>query len=446
MEYDIYVGSPAIDRPTANKFGSTRINANNPANKTGVLTKVAVYMSRAATSLEVATFYKVDSNTLSTRDCVNLGNVPAGYSEHTVSLQVVKDDLIGCFFPSGYIRRSDVGDGYWSQSGDHIPCTNQSFSFYSPRTISLCGYTLIPPTPTGNFLITSLEQTQFFHGYTIITHSDVICHMWLRLTSTPPLKHLKGRRSRGLEMLSDARFCVVNYGDIEQEEEGDTLIHTFILNNWEFCTWKYFYFWATLNLVPKLSTSALIHKFYPGGDPPFRTSDEAEKAEDAYGFCQYWNAQSQTFTPDHTFVLKHLDLMLCRWLTTHKGPYTVKLMRVDGSCWAESIVEQWNGYSTDLPLPGAKEWTRFTSRGPFIFKDTPYRIVVHTTSGWFSWDGTKWVENEAGAALQWWVSLANGPYTRGAAFYGCNFRDKSGSWLDLGTWDFTFILWQLCPS
>jgi len=45
----------------------------------------------------------------------------------------------------------------------------------------------------------------------------------------PPQKHAKPVERRGLFWMWDARFCFVAFCDVEQEEEGDTLTHTFIM-------------------------------------------------------------------------------------------------------------------------------------------------------------------------------------------------------------------------
>ena len=61
-------------------------------------------------------------------------------------------------------------------------------------------------------------------------------------------------------MHGDLYLCFVAYEDNEQLEAGDTLIHTFVKPNWQYCTTRYFYFWGTINSVTARSTTGLFTK------------------------------------------------------------------------------------------------------------------------------------------------------------------------------------------
>jgi len=67
----------------------------------------------------------------------------------------------------------------------------------------------------------------------------------------------------------DARFCFVAFEDLEQEEDGDTLTHTFIWTGWEICQTRYFYFWAQSMGEAMKSTSCIFSKHYPPGEITF---------------------------------------------------------------------------------------------------------------------------------------------------------------------------------
>lgn len=58
----------------------------------------------------------------------------------------------------------------------------------------------------------------------------------------------------------DARFCFVVFEDLEQNEPGDTLTHTFTWTGWEYCQTRYFYFWSTAAGIPLVSTSCIFQK------------------------------------------------------------------------------------------------------------------------------------------------------------------------------------------
>ena len=116
--------------------------------------------------------------------------------------------------------------------------------------------------PLLYWALEDIEQTLIAGGFSIVTTSDVPCHMWLRHTLEPPQKHAKPVERRGLIISWDARFCFVAFEDLEQDEPGDTFIHTFTWTGWEICQTRYFYFWATSWGEKMKSTSCLFSKHY----------------------------------------------------------------------------------------------------------------------------------------------------------------------------------------
>ena len=138
--------------------------------------------------------------------------------------------------------------------------------------------------------------------------------------------------------------------------------------------------------------------------------------------------------------------MLNQFNVESRGPYCVEITRDIPPCYNEPVIAQAFGSSAYLPLPDSKQWKGWWGITPILEVGNTYRIVVHTTPGWYSWNGEEWVENEAGAALQWWHSDATNPYPHGSAFFGCNIKDQDGSWSNMPNHDATFRLYQLCPS
>ena len=145
----INIGSPATDRTSAGGR-NTMVSKYVPADGTGKITTVEFYVNAALAGCQVATFYVVSGNNLSTRDYETIqiagqaaGVVPTGYQTATVDLDVVAGDYIGiCWTNSdGYIDKdSTVGAGTWYRGYDSgIPCTDAAFTLVANYMISLCG-------------------------------------------------------------------------------------------------------------------------------------------------------------------------------------------------------------------------------------------------------------------------------------------------------------------
>ncbi|GAH22836.1 unnamed protein product, partial [marine sediment metagenome] len=134
----IDIGSPAISGNAS--FGKTAVNKKNPANATGVITSVEIYANEAMTGVKVATFYIVSGNILSTRDYDTIGDVPIGYSKHTVSINVNAGDYIGIYCGTGKVEAYTPDyTGMWYWAGDGIPCSEKTFSPFAEYIIRLYG-------------------------------------------------------------------------------------------------------------------------------------------------------------------------------------------------------------------------------------------------------------------------------------------------------------------
>ena len=142
LAVDIDIGSPAIDRNTNLASGWTAINVFNPANASGTVTSVEIWASGVALSgCEVATFYVVSGNNLSTRDTEYIGDVPYGSKQtFEVDIDVQEGDYLGIYFSGGAVERNTSGyAGIWYINGDQIPCTDVTFSVMDGDTLSLYG-------------------------------------------------------------------------------------------------------------------------------------------------------------------------------------------------------------------------------------------------------------------------------------------------------------------
>ena len=87
----------------------------------------------------------------------------------------------------------------------------------------------------SHWYLKDLQYEYLDDGFKLTATTDVPCHLFCRMTTTPPRKHALPSYRRGLYMQGDIRFCFVVYEDNEQEEPGDTLIHTFNKPAWPIC-------------------------------------------------------------------------------------------------------------------------------------------------------------------------------------------------------------------
>lgn len=134
------IGSPAIEGAGNYSNAATRINRENPANVTGVITSVAIYAGAEMSDCQVATFYIEAGTNLSTRDWELIGAVPAGYSIHSVNINVTVGDCIGICFPAeGSIAYNAGTEACWYRLGDNIPCDDVEFTATGNWKISVLG-------------------------------------------------------------------------------------------------------------------------------------------------------------------------------------------------------------------------------------------------------------------------------------------------------------------
>ncbi len=139
----IDIGCPAIDRDT--KWGyRTMVNKGNPANGDGIITSIEIWTKGTLSDVEIAIFYVVSGNNLSTRDNVLIGTVPGDSKQiFAVNLNVRKGDYIGMYWTysggAGIEVDSTGGSGVWYLMGDNIPCIDTTFDSIEDLVISLYG-------------------------------------------------------------------------------------------------------------------------------------------------------------------------------------------------------------------------------------------------------------------------------------------------------------------
>ncbi|MBA7579666.1 hypothetical protein ES708_21540 [subsurface metagenome] len=90
------------------------------------------------------------------------------------------------------------------------------------------------------------------------------CHLTLYYTEKEPVRHATSLVKRGLAVPWGAYFCFVAWNSVEQQEAGDTLIHTFEVPDWSYCQTKWFTFRGTVAEVLSPSVTALLKHHHRG--------------------------------------------------------------------------------------------------------------------------------------------------------------------------------------
>lgn len=66
----------------------------------------------------------------------------------------------------------------------------------------------------------------------------------------------------GYAFMTDPKYCLVEYNEVEQNEPGDTLSHTFNFPGWAVCEWRWWYIVATVDGAPSPSASCIFQAHY----------------------------------------------------------------------------------------------------------------------------------------------------------------------------------------
>ncbi len=104
-------------------------------------------------------------------------------------------------------------------------------------------------------------------GVRIRVITDVPSHLYIRLSLKKPWVHMQPSIRRGVAFAEDVRFCFTVFEDNEQNEWGDTLVHTWWKENWPVCTTKWFYVWGSRSGEMCVSTTAPFKYHNTGIEP-----------------------------------------------------------------------------------------------------------------------------------------------------------------------------------
>ncbi len=87
--------------------------------------------------------------------------------------------------------------------------------------------------PEPRFLIINYAHSWQGDTLFIAVATDVPCHLYLRWTDVEEQVHIREKLLRGLMVLGNPKFCFVEWAEVEQNEAGDTLNHTFNFATWD---------------------------------------------------------------------------------------------------------------------------------------------------------------------------------------------------------------------
>lgn len=169
----------------------------------------------------------------------------------------------------------------------------------------------VPPVaPTvGNWAVLTIMFNELADGFEIIVTTDIPCHLFMRWSTTIPLKHAKGKVVRGLSVMSGTRFCFVAWEENEQIEEGDTYIHTFIKPNWPVCQTRWFYFTGTKQVEEMPSSTAVFwrHRTQTAFVQYFKEPWTTLIPPPPTFNCKFLEPWTYLAPPPPTFVLKFIE-------------------------------------------------------------------------------------------------------------------------------------------
>lgn len=115
-----------------------------------------------------------------------------------------------------------------------------------------------PPPETIYWAPIKEVEAPWSDTVTIVVTTESACHLYMRWTLEPPLKHKISRVVRGITLSTETRYCFVAWHENEQIEDGDTLVHTFVKPNWPICQTRYFYFIGSKQRIESPSASPIF--------------------------------------------------------------------------------------------------------------------------------------------------------------------------------------------
>ena len=203
-------------------------------------------------------------------------------------------------------------------------------------------------------------------------------------TKDPFWVHKTSLLRRGLPTMQAARYCFVNWHQNEQEEEGDTLVHTFIKEPWLHCETRWFTFRAKVDLEWLPSVGPIFEKHRVAPALPVLKQAHQTPLEGAAG-CTRDCQNAQSFTPQQDFALILLSLPLRRRSVDADGIWHIQLRTNDGNHPSEEVLWETTMDVEVMPIYPDWQWFTFPVSSVPLLTDVPYWIVTFRTDYTYYW-------------------------------------------------------------
>jgi len=227
-------------------------------------------------------------------------------------------------------------------------------------------------------------------------------HLWMRYSYNKPLKHQVERFRRGLAMPWNTYYCFTAWHELEQDEPGDTLEHTFSFTDWPVCETRWFYFTGTKRLFPSPSASPIfeLHRYEPAPtriaySRHFSTSGTFRRLDPIEGHAMIFHTGDTPPSLDFVYLFTQTNDTGVLWVGLYKCGVDHK---PTGDLLASSLVNPASGERTQ----DANYWQTVYRHRAWLWHaleaDTDYAIVtVHLEGGarWLlrfrhqDWEGDK---------------------------------------------------------